>query len=208
MADVLTSIVKPLVDIRYCICYFLVTTAWLHDSNQNKCETKQDSTFIGIDLAITMLPYWFRFAQCLHKFYYTRLKAHLLNATKYFLSLMIPVTSTIAHMNHNSDPAYYLFIAVSIIGATYSYTWDLYMDWGLLRSNKPGHRFLRDTIMYPAWCYYVAAVIDLFLRFAWIISLLPMAVLHELWGEYFQVFLADILEWFRRSVWAIFRVEN
>lgn len=67
---------------------------------------------------------------------------------------------------------------------------------------------MRETILYPAWAYYIAALLDLMLRFAWVLSLLPMRVLHELWGEYFLVVFADILEWFRRSMWATFRVEN
>lgn len=82
------------------------------------------------------------------------------------------------------------------------------MDWGLLRTTKPGRRFLRDKILYPAWIYYIAAFLDLLLRFAWVLSLLPMLIFAEFWGAYFQVFLADILEWFRRSMWATFRVEN
>ena len=40
-----------------------------------------------------MLPYWFRFAQCLKKFYDSRVKVQLLNALKYFVSLMIPLFS-------------------------------------------------------------------------------------------------------------------
>lgn len=103
---------------------------------------------------------------------------------------------------------YVIFLSISAIGALYSYSWDLYMDWGLLRSNKPGRRGLRDTLLYPTWCYYTAAVTDLLLRFAWVLSLWPAYVINEFWGSYFQVFLADILEWFRRSMWAAFRVEN
>lgn len=52
------------------------------------------------------------------------------------------------------------------------------MDWGLLRTRAPGKRFLRERLLYPAWTYYVASVVDLFLRFAWVLSLLPMRLLH------------------------------
>ena len=31
LADVLTSLVKPLVDVRYCFCFFIFTKAWLED---------------------------------------------------------------------------------------------------------------------------------------------------------------------------------
>ena len=31
LADILTSLVKPIVDIRYCFCYFVATRSWLND---------------------------------------------------------------------------------------------------------------------------------------------------------------------------------
>ena len=39
---------------------------------------------------VAFLPFWFRFAQCLNKYYYTRLNAHLYNAGKYFSKLVVP----------------------------------------------------------------------------------------------------------------------
>jgi hypothetical protein len=35
-------------------------------------------------------PYWFRCGQCLNKYYYSGVKAHLLNAGKYFSKLVVP----------------------------------------------------------------------------------------------------------------------
>ena len=70
---------------------------------------------------------------------------HLFNALKYLLSLLIPVVSLVYHNN----PSYVgLFLLTSGIGASYSFMWDVYMDWGLLRSWTP-HRFgLRKKILY------------------------------------------------------------
>lgn len=100
MADILTSLVKPLVDIRYCFCYFILTSCWLRDAD-NGCFSSENRSLQITDLIITMLPYWFRFAQCLNKFHYTRLTPHLINAGKYFFSLMIPVTSYLYHKSHH-----------------------------------------------------------------------------------------------------------
>ena len=36
------------------------------------------------------LPYWFRFAQCLHKYHESRMRPHLVNAGKYFSDLCVP----------------------------------------------------------------------------------------------------------------------
>ena len=82
-----------------------------------------------------MLPYWFRFAQCLNKFYFTRVKAHLVNSGKYFVSLMIPVTSNLYHNSGHLYQFKVLFLSVSVFGALYAYSWDLYMDWGILRTT-------------------------------------------------------------------------
>ena len=70
------------------------------------------------------------------------MKAHLLNAGKYFVSLLIPIFSS---LNNHADTLalYILFIGVSAIGAMYSYVWDIYMDWGLMRTTKKGHFMLR-----------------------------------------------------------------
>ncbi len=38
--DILSSLSKPLKDVRYCFCYYVNSTAWLHDT-PNACE---DST--------------------------------------------------------------------------------------------------------------------------------------------------------------------
>lgn len=46
------------------------------------------------------------------------------------------------------------------------------MDWGLLRSNEPGKKFLRPKLMYPAWFYYYAIISNFFLRFFWVLGLL------------------------------------
>ena len=61
LADVLTSLVKPLTDIRYCFCYFIGTLAWLHD-DINQCQPTSQSSSIYINLGITLFPYWMRFA--------------------------------------------------------------------------------------------------------------------------------------------------
>ena len=63
-----------------------------------------------------------------------------------------------------------------MISATYSYAWDIYMDWGLLRQNTPGHpnRFLRDKINYHPYFYYWAIFSDGILRYWWIAPLFPV----------------------------------
>ncbi len=181
LADVLTSFVKPLVDIRYCLCFFVGTVSWLHDDRVT-CENGSP-TQRTLNLVITLLPYWVRFLQCFHKYFETRLKSHLFNALKYGISLLIPVVSSLYH----DHPDTYLvpFLLTSILGAGYSFFWDIYMDWGLLRRWKTPNFGLRRKLLYPSAFYYQAVLIDLFLRFAWLVSLYPALLLDEFWGLYF-----------------------
>jgi hypothetical protein len=58
-----------------------------------------------------------------------------------------------------------------MIASSYSYAWDIYMDWGLLRSKNPKTYGLREKLNYPVWFYYYAIVSDFLLRFFWIVTL-------------------------------------
>ena len=121
-------------------------------------------------LAIAFLPYWFRLAQCFRRYHDCKLKIHLANAGKYFCVMLIQLANIFKH-KIKGETSLTVFIVISIVSSCYNYGWDLYMDWGLLRSNKPGERFLRPKIMLPQWFYYYAIVSNLVMRFVWILAL-------------------------------------
>ena len=84
------------------------------------------------------------------------------------------------------------------------------MDWGLLRSQEPGKRFLRNKILYPAKFYYFAAATNLLMRLMWI---LPLFKVWWYKGTDFDISLSDvtvmaIVEGLRRAQWALIRIEN
>ena len=95
-----------------------------------------------------------------------------------------------------------IFVASSL----YSYFWDVYMDWGL---GRPKHSFLGSRLMYPKKSYYYTVmVMDLFLRFMWVTTLIPPQS-----GAAFEIpnylTLATMaIELFRRMCWGFFRVEH
>jgi hypothetical protein len=96
------------------------------------------------------------------------------------------------------------------------------MDWGLcerlptslweLLDLSQYHRkkmFLREKLMLPSITfYYVCIVIDLILRFFWVLSLVPATTLGvlDLVGPQLSFFLGAV-EIIRRSMWGIVRVE-
>ncbi len=94
------------------------------------------------------------------------------------------------------------------------------MDWGLCErlpqsiwelvdvfSYAQKKMFLREKLMFPSLpAYYFCIVIDLILRFFWVLSLLPPATLGGLIGTQLSFFLGSV-EIARRSMWGILRVE-
>ena len=181
LADVLTSMVSSLQNTAIITCYFKTgsfETATTVDDLKSICPILYDyKIFMGF------LPYWFRFLQCLHRYNETRLKAHLVNAGKYFSDLLVPLVGLPIFLlkNPNPDPllvnevnaGLWLYLSMKMIATTYSLAWDIYMDWGLCRQNTPGHphRFLRDKLSYGPKFYYWAIFADSFLRFWWIVPL-------------------------------------
>lgn len=72
-------------------------------------------------------------------------------------------------VKYRYDNVFWLYLAVKCFSTLYSYSWDLYMDWGMLRSRDLKCYGLREKTTYPKCFYYFAAVSNLFLRFFWII---------------------------------------
>lgn len=103
--------------------------------------------------------------QCFRKYFETKYKTHLLNAGKYFCALLVPI---ISNFFHNDPDIFPLFLSISALAGLYAYCWDVYVDWGLCRKG-----ILRRKLLYPRSWYYVAILLDLALRFAWLLSLYP-----------------------------------
>ena len=107
-----------------------------------------------------------------------------------------------------SDFALIGFILINIASTIYSYYWDLYMDWGLLRSNEHGKKYLRPKMLYPTWFYYFAAATNLLMRLMWIIPLFNKQFPTWFIKTQTNILLLGIVEGLRRTQWALIRIEN
>lgn len=131
---------------------------------------------------VTALPPWFRFMQCIRRFKDTaEWFPHLVNAGKYTSSLVtLFVYFAFRHYGSNALKVAYIFVA--IISSSYTFVWDVYMDWGLFRFGKYGgaaygHPFLRPELVYSkVWVYYMAIVLDFVGRFSWVVRFMPLNV--------------------------------
>jgi len=102
----------------------------------------------------------------------------------------------------NTDMALWcFFIACSTI---YSGSWDLLVDWSLLRPSAR-HRWLRADLLYNNHIsvYYAAIISNTLIRSAWVFYIPFQGSRYEVWS--FTIALLEIL---RRWQWNFYRLEN
>ena len=138
LADVITSMTASLENTATITCYF--ATGDFETSTAVSDLKGQCLALYDYKILMGFLPYWFRFAQCLNKYHDSGLKNHLINAGKYFSDLCVPFAALYlvkpkepSLLKDEVDVAFWIYLTIKIISATYSYAWDIYMDWGLLR---------------------------------------------------------------------------
>ncbi len=163
IADIFCSLVQPLKDLGFIGCFFTQGN-WLDSTAPTLDKCPQLENYL---LGIAFLPYWFRLAQCFRRYHEQKMKVHLVNAGKYFSVILIQFANIFKH-KIRGDLTLTCFIVISVISTLYAFTWDLYMDWGLIRSKEKGRYMLRHKVLLPKWFYYYAIVTNLILRFAWI----------------------------------------
>ena len=230
VGDVLTSMVKVLVDVEYSIALLLSLFVPAHATT-----FKSLATFLLP--FVTCLPLWFRFQQCLRRYYDTRSRwPHLMNALKYAVAHSVVIVSVFhpAFSDHHSA-RWELFrscwLASTIASSVYTMVWDVTQDWGLGSKVAAGDAVgLRSERLFPSvWFYYWAMFSNFFLRFGWVLTLVPFS-LFELEADplpaatssgsaqftylsfLFQsqsvlVTLLTALELVRRFQWTLLRVE-
>lgn len=201
LGDELNSLTYSIQQFEYAICAYAYK--W-NDLNQN-CAVAQE----WLTPFFASLPAWFRFLQCLRRYRDTlQWFPHLVNGGKYFCTL-IQIFVYYSYRHYSGSHLKTAYITVSSITSLFTFSWDIYMDWGLLRFGKHGggaygHPFLRPELVYSwEWSYYVAIVLDFLGRFSWIVRVaLPNANVLTL------SFILALVEVLRRWMWNFFRLEN
>jgi len=209
VADFFTSMVLPLVDMAYGVC-FLAYVPFVPEFDRYTAAQCLPLHAKYFSTVIPFLPFWWRFCQCLHKYYQTRLPfPHLVNAGKYMSSMLAVAIGTVrilTHDHHDDENIWdtvFVFVFLSrVINIVYSYMWDIIMDWGLW-SREKGLKWpllRRELLLGSAWMYYFIMIADLFGR------LLPLINLFQ----HRNLLVTELFVFFeicRRIVWGYFRVE-
>jgi len=158
------------------------------------------------------LPFVWRFMQCLRQYNDTGYKSHVLNAMKYLASLVVIFFSVMDNIARGGEDDVWtvyrtLWLMSIIVSSSYSYIWDIYMDWGLCKYSLK-HFLLRDTLMFERpWLYYIAMVTNLVMRLTWTITISPLTFGITLSREILLCILSSV-EVLRRIQWNFFRIEN
>lgn len=186
LSDSLTSFTRPLID------FLLFISLLFSDPHTN------------IDLFLSSLPSLIRIFQCLREFKLVGHKSLLGNTLKYTCNLPILICTWYSRVHPELlSSSKFKFIQVSclFINSTFSYIWDIKMDWTLPKFITLRHG--RKKMIFKQYFYHIAILTNLVLRFWWLWVVL---------GNYSKYVFFDgelqYLEIIRRAQWVIFKLES
>ncbi|KAE9597360.1 putative SPX domain-containing protein [Lupinus albus] len=200
LADQFTSQGQALRSFVFYLCYYG------GGDFQQKESTCSSSTILKtITFIIPVVPFWFRFLQCLRRLFEEKDTLQAYSSLKYFLTIVAICLRTSYSLNNGMTWKILCWV-ISICIEIFCTYWDLVIDWGLLQRHSK-NRWLRDKLIIPhRSVYFAAMVVDALLRFAWLQTILNfnISVMHK------QAIatIAASLEIIRRGIWNFFRVEN
>lgn len=235
LGDQMNSLVTSFQDLQYMLCFYatevdygwdngLIMNARTINATSNEAmpwtyvdvATGKDMCMSasGIRSFVAILPALVRFLQCLRRYRDTRrAHPHLTNAGKYSTTFLVvsmgAANKYFERVEPNAtSPFFYIWIASYIISFTYTFLWDVFMDWGLIDPRSPKDApFLREEMIYGNKLYYYGAIVqDFVLRLSWVLNV----SLGEAWtldADLLMCITAP-LEVFRRFIWNYLRLEN
>ncbi|MCQ2817789.1 MAG: hypothetical protein MJ252_11040, partial [archaeon] len=195
--DQLTSLIGPMRDFEYFFCYYSYFTETI-DLRQKYCANNR-----GIYLAIGIFPNFIRILQCARVIKDSqKVFPQIFNIGKYSFNIIVCTFSFLTTLNNDF---FFCWIGAAFISGCYSSFWDIVMDFGFF---EKGPNFpLRNKLAYKNHMfYYVAIVVNVILRFLWVLSVSP-EIMEKLIRPEFLGLILYLLEMIRRGQWNFIRVE-
>lgn len=215
VGDVLTSLVKPMTDMAYSLCYIAHGEWLLPYKHQGGCADWWAFSFV-IKPLLCALPLWCRFMQSLRVYHDTLKRWPALgNATKYAIAHLVVLFGALhnpmAALEDRTGLVRCAWLAVYFASTLYTFIWDVRIDW---RLGQGKHRWLRERRMFSReWLYYAAIGADFVLRFFWTATLVPGSQSDSFLlgnGRWLEIISSSALaagEMCRRAMWAVLRLE-
>lgn len=174
---------------------------------------------LGIPI-LNLWPHTMRFLQCVRRFRDSKQwNPHIINAGKYLSSILVILAAFLDSRIVSAGHPYgewnwikVIYVLLNVVSTIYKLLYDYYVDWGLFRIKGVRYMFLRQEMTFKPFWYYLAIVVNLILRFAWV----PLIFILIFVGEdiksrggliWIDVVMGSI-EIFRRFIWNIFRLDN
>lgn len=207
LADILTSLSKPLSDAERAVCLMASSTASfpLPPSPSSACPASSP-----LVPAVMAAPYLWRLLQCLRSYADTGASSHLANGLKY--STALP-SILLSHWRHRIPPEEWdsswqaAWVAASLLNTLFSIYWDTEKDWGVpwLHSGRllPSPSAKNVRLYGSPFLYASAIASNAALRLTWTHKLSK-----GLAGSRGVALAVCLAEAARRFQWCFFRVET
>lgn len=115
--------------------------------------------------------------------------------------IMLTANTLAYYVREGHRELFALWIAFQILSSTYTFLWDIKMDWGLFSTSGHKRVCLRRALAYNKQIvYYGAVFLDLNLKLAWLLGFSGL-------GPELVAFTQQMLEVFRRFMWNCFKIE-
>lgn len=211
--DMLTSLVKPMNDLY--LCNAMILSGLVSESlNGDTVWILPFQKTAGIIIAIT--PTWIRIQQQREKLIHARevgnkagMQGSKMNIGKFSCGICVVIVTNLTLDRWLSPYTTRLSWVVSyIIASLYALYWDMVKDWGLAANPDT---FLREgeKIMFPQWIYGWVAMMDVFGRLTWALTLMPEKVLGKsIIQQQSVVTVTSLIEVVRRFAWFLVKIEH
>jgi len=199
LGDQLCSLAFPLGNIYFVACSY---ARGFQSHSSPECNKPH---LWGVPLLLAVLPSVARLGQSIRRWWDSRLITHLINGGKYLTGIMYYFCYYLwRHNGAGRGTSFVFFCFFGTIYSIYASSWDLLMDWSLLRPHAR-FMFLREELLYSSHIpfYYLAIITNVLIRFIWIIYIPtrgPSAAL--------RTWIAALFEVLRRCQWNVYRLEN
>ncbi|KAI9111898.1 hypothetical protein K1719_017588 [Acacia pycnantha] len=188
LAEQITSQVQAFRNFEFYICYYGLGE---HSRREEKCQSR--GVYNTLSFIIGVVPFWFRFSQCMRRLYDEGDMSRAWNGLSDLLTIFASLRRTAFELKKGMTWKVLALITSSITAIQNTYG-DIFLDWGLLRRHSK-NPYLRDKLLLPHKSVYFIA----------------MLVLQLTWRPLQKVVITTIitcLEIIRRGIWNFFRVEK
>ncbi|TFK72108.1 EXS-domain-containing protein, partial [Pluteus cervinus] len=199
LGDQFCSLIFPLSNSYLLICAY--TNGF--DENWHKCGSS--TRYWPLAFVLAALPLFIRLVQSIKRYYDSKLVTHLINGGKYASGML----SYFFYywwrsQGRGRGASFALWCICNTSYAVYASSWDLLMDWSLLRRHAR-YPLLRQELVYSnqVLYYYFAILSNVLIRFIWVLYIPTQGP-----SSLLRSFIAAMLEILRRWQWNFYRLEN